>query len=49
MGSVFPVLDAIAVALRFYAKHKVQRIGLDDFLVVISLVCLICYIIGSFC
>ena len=38
MGCVLPVLDCIAVALRFRAKHKVRRIGIDDWLVAVSLV-----------
>lgn len=38
MGSVFPALDIIAVALRLYAKRKIRRFGLDDCLIIFSLV-----------
>ena len=38
MGAVWPALDIILVALRLYAKRKTRRYGIDDWLVVVSLV-----------
>ena len=38
MGSVFPLLDILAVALRIYAKRKIRRFGIDDWLIIVSLV-----------
>lgn len=38
MGSILPILDLMAVALRFFAKHKKTRCGVDDYLMLFSLV-----------
>ena len=38
MGAVWPALDIILVALRLYAKRRTGRYGIDDWLVVVSLV-----------
>lgn len=38
MGSILPILDVMAVALRFFAKRQRTRCGVDDYLILFSLV-----------
>ena len=38
MGAVLPAIDVIFVIIRLYAKRKIRRYGIDDALVVVSLV-----------
>ena len=38
MGAVWTALDIILVALRLYAKRKIRRYGIDDWLIIVSLV-----------
>lgn len=41
MGAVLPAIDIILVALRLFAKTKIRRYGIDDGLVIVSLVFLL--------
>lgn len=41
MGAVLPAIDIIFVVIRLYAKRRIRRYGIDDGLVVISLVFLL--------
>lgn len=44
VGAVMPSLALIAVSLRFYVKVKKRTVGLDDWLILVSLV--ICCALG---
>ena len=49
MGAVLPAIDIIVVALRLYAKRKIRRYGIDDWLVVVSLVFLVLMRVERLC
>lgn len=38
MGSVMPALGVAAVALRLCSKRRIRRFGVDDWLVIVSMV-----------